>query len=102
MIRVSAALIVVLLAGCSVATDGPDAVLSAQGTALYELPYRTDPLPTGIEPGRYKTTVEILYTATQEEATLRCNFGLPGGNDWERKGYIGHEVLHIPFGSYHQ
>lgn len=118
MIRL--ALIALVLTGCAT-TQGPAAVLHSQGTALHELPHVTQPSRTGIEPGRYRTTVDIIYTATQEEATRRCNFGLPGGeslacfletnsivivraprheNDWAPMCYLGHEVTHGTHGTH--
>ncbi|MCC5888361.1 MAG: hypothetical protein JJT88_18150 [Gammaproteobacteria bacterium] len=113
--------VVLLLAACAPTWERPKSHLVTQGTALYELPF-TQQHPTGIEPGRYTMTVDIIYTATQEEATRRCNFGLPGGrslacyleknniiitpaprnsNDWASMCYLGHEVTHGTHGAWH-
>ena len=110
-----------LLMGCSPTWERPAAHLASQGTALYELPF-TRQIPTGIQPGRYSLSVDVIYTATQEEATRRCNFGMPGGrslacyipagnliitpvphnsNDWTSMCYLGHEVTHGTHGAWH-
>lgn len=114
-------LILLLLSGCVPTWERPRSYLANQGTALYELPFALEQ-PTGIRPGRYSMSVDVIYTATQEEATQRCNFGMPGGsslacylekgniiitpvpvnsNDWTSMCYLGHEVTHGTHGAWH-
>lgn len=110
-----------LLSGCAQTQERPGTQLTNRETALFELPF-TPQHPTGIQPGRYTVSVDIIYTATQQEATQRCNFGLPGGrslacylqasntiitpvprysNDWTSMCYLGHELTHGTHGAWH-
>lgn len=113
--------LVLLLTGCMQTREPPSSNLANLETAFYELPF-TQQRPTGIQPGRYTVSVDVIYTATQEEATQRCNFGLPGGrslacyleagniiiapvprdsNDWQSMCYLGHEMTHGTHGAWH-